>query len=85
MGDINSPPTFMAMVTKMKNKWDILSKKRYLTHVGSKLVVDYILLHTRSSDQFMSYFWYVMDSINHHWGTIKFNKANVFEKNVIFL
>ena len=44
MGALNSASTFVAMMTKLKTKWDILAHEQHLQGVGSKVIVDDVLL-----------------------------------------
>ena len=51
---LNSPPNFVATMTKMQEKQDVLDNERGLTRVGPKVIIDDILLNASIDDQFLA-------------------------------
>ena len=71
MGDLNAAPIFLSMMMNIQTEWDTLHKKPGLKHYSSKIIVDYLLLYIRTSNQRLAYFRTVLDILKHHRATIK--------------
>ena len=74
MGDLNTAPTFVAMIMKLKIEWDTLSKGRGLKNVASEIIVDDVLLYGRTSDKLLAYFIIFLDVLKHYRATLKMKK-----------
>ena len=53
MGSLNSSPTFVTMIMKLKMEWDTLAKDRRLKNVASKIIIDGVLLYGRTVNELL--------------------------------
>ena len=65
MGDLNTDPTFLAMIMKLQMEWDTLAKERCLKNDASKNIVDDVLLYGHTARQLIAYLRTVMGVLKH--------------------
>ena len=85
MGALNSAATFVAMMQKLQQQWDALAKERGINNVGSKVIVDDVLLYGRTADQLLRYFRTVLDVLKHHRATINLKKCKFMRDRCEFV
>jgi hypothetical protein len=85
MGALNSAATFVAMMQKLQQQWDTLAKERGIRAVGSKVIVDDVLLYGRTADQLLKYFCTVLDVLKHHRATINLKKCKFMRDRCEFV
>ena len=56
IGDLNAAPSFVGIIMKLKMEWETLAKERGLKFFSSEIIVDYVLLYGRTSEQLISHF-----------------------------
>ena len=75
MGALNSASTFVAMMMKLRRKWNALAAERGVPHVGSQVIVDDVLLHGRTPEALLQYFRCVLEVLKHHRATLNLKKC----------
>ena len=81
MGLLNAHAVFVAMMAKLKEKWDKLSRcyhpmKGREGEYRSKVIVDDILLHATTIILLLHYLRCVLITLQHHRCTLKLKKCN---------
>jgi hypothetical protein len=85
MGALNSAATFVAMMTKLKIKWDYLAQQRGITGAGSKVIVDDVLLYGDSVKSLLAYFRCFLEVLQEHRATINLKKCKWFRDRCEFV
>ena len=83
MGSLNESPKFVAVIMKLKNKWNTLAKEHGLKMLY-KIIVGDVLLYGSTSDQLLDYFRTVLDVLKHPRATINLKSENGFRTGVSF-
>ena len=85
MGDLNTAPTFVAMIMKIHMEWYTLSKERGLKNVASQIIVDYVLLYGSTAMNILVCFRTVLDVLKRHHSTLKLKKCKWFQGRCEFI
>ena len=85
MGALNSAAIFVAMMTKLKAKWDQLAQERRITGAGLKVIVDDILLYGDTAESLLAYFRCFLEILQEHQATINLKKCKWFRNRCEFV
>ena len=85
MGFLNSHAIFVAMMATMQAEWEQKAAARGLKNVGSKIIVDDVLLYAPTIEDSLAYFRIILEVLQHHRVTIKLKKCHFFEPDVEFV
>ena len=64
MGDLNSDPILLAMMTKLQMEWETQANERGLKNVVSKIIIHDVLLYGCTAKHILAYFRTVLNILN---------------------
>ena len=85
MGFLNSHAIFVAMMTVIQKEWDEEAEKRGITRVGSKIIVDDILLWGFTIQLLLAYFEVVLITLKNRRATLKLKKTYLLPEKPDFV
>ena len=84
MGTLNTAPTCVAMVMKIRKEWDILAEESGLKNVAPKIIVGDVLLYGNKAKHLLAHFRTVLNARKHQHAKLNLKSANDVKIGVNF-